>query len=160
MNKFLFFLHIAKKIVQFSSHVFGVARLIYTERQILSDRVHQTMKATRSKGHGLGFFFYNVLVVNYFKLFEVYLVIHVVEFWKVEELLEWVFEKGSLFIHPRCYSLSIYSTVELSPVKLELLISRLKGLSSVTDRLRYAVLSLHYAFFGGGGGLGGGGRSV
>ena len=85
--------------MQFSSHVFCVARLIYAERQILSDRVHQTTKATRSKGHGLGLF-YNVLVVNYFKLFEVYLVIHVVEFWKVEELLEWVFEKGSLFIHP------------------------------------------------------------
>ena len=34
--------------------------------------------------------------------------------------------------------------------ELELLISRLKGLSSVTDRLRYTVLSLHYAFGGGG----------
>ena len=33
--------------------------------------------------------------------------------------------------------------------ELELLISRLKGLSSVTDRLRYTVLSLHYAFGGG-----------
>ena len=67
------------------------------------------MKATRSKGkdtyrllgkgHGL-IGFYNVPVVNYFKLFKVCLAIHVVEFWKVEELLEWVFEKGSLFIHP------------------------------------------------------------
>ena len=36
--------------------------------------------------------------------------------------------------------------------KLELLISRLKCLSSVTDQLRYAVLSLRYAFGGGGGG--------
>ena len=85
--------------MQFSSHVFCVARLIYTERQILSDRVHQTMKATRSKSHGLRGF-HNVPVVNYFKLFKVCLAIHVVEFWKVEELLEWVFEKGSLFIHP------------------------------------------------------------
>ena len=47
----------------------------------------------------------------------------------------------------------------LHKIKLELLISRLKGLSSVTDRLRwtdawlmlrYAVLSLHYAVGGGG----------
>ena len=76
-----------------------MARLIYTERQILSDRVHQTMTATPSKSHGLRGF-YNVPVVNYFKLFKVCLAIHVVGFWEVEELLEWVFEKGSLFIHP------------------------------------------------------------
>ena len=38
--------------------------------------------------------------------------------------------------------------------KLELLISRLKGLSSVTDRLRYTVLSLRYAFGWGRGGRG------
>ena len=36
-------------------------------------------------------------------------------------------------------------------LELKLLISRLKGLSSVTDQLRYAVLSLCYAFVGGGG---------
>ena len=38
--------------------------------------------------------------------------------------------------------------------QLELLISRLKGLSSVTDWLRYAVLWLRYAFGRGGGGGG------
>ena len=37
-----------------------------------------------------------------------------------------------------------------SRIKLELLISRLKGLPSVTDWLHYAVLSLRYTFGGGG----------